>query len=155
MSVFKCDLTNFSGRFVEGGVRRVSTIDKRYPLTNFNLLQNQHLCQTQTFLKARRVWGPRKSRANNTSEGAPLDPPRTPLKTPSKAETGLMGWLKLEKEEPGKWVGRDRPVKPCVAEQDQQQETGVAELPGYQFKSPTPSAMKEVDIIWSGNSFPF
>ena len=100
------------------------------------------------------MWDPRKSRANKTSEAAPSDPPRTPLKTPSKAETGLMGWLKLKKEEPGKWVGHDKLVRPGVVEQGHQQETGVAELPGYQFKSPTPHAMKEVDIFGVEIVFP-
>ena len=118
-------------------------------------------------LKVREAWGPRKSRANKKSEVAtpdptltppdrtptPPDPPRTPLrfetplKTPSKAETGLMGWLKLKKEEPGEWICRDRPVKDRVAEQEQRRQTEVAELPGYQFTSPTPPAMKEVGLM--------
>ena len=77
------------------------------------------------------MWGPRKSRVDTKIEAAtpdptltqpdqtptPPDPPRTPLrfetplKTPSKAETGLMGWLKLKKEEPGEWVCRDGLVR--------------------------------------------
>ena len=58
--------------------------------------------------------------------------------------------VKLTTEE-GQFVKKVSPLRDHVAEQEQRQQTGVAELPGYQFMSPTPPAMKEVGLM--GESF--
>ena len=93
-------------------------------------------------LQAAKAWS-RKSRGGDAESGSAISSssPKEPMAaaTPSKSSTGLMSWLKLNKEGPAEHQGVSRLHMWLDVFPSQ-----VRELPGYQFASPTPRSMKEV-----------
>ena len=92
-------------------------------------------------LQAAKAWS-RKSRGGDAESGSAISSssPKEPMAaaTPSKSSTGLMSWLKLNKEGPAEHQGVRLHMWLDVFPSQ------VRELPGYQFASPTPRSMKEV-----------